>query len=222
MVSNLKNRGERARKDEDKLARRQLILGTALALWARQPYIEITMSGVAQAAGLAKGTLYLYFQTKEELFLAALEQLLWTWFGGVEAQLAALEAATPPQVAATLATSLEGQAPMLRLLTLLNSTLEQNISLPVGLAFKAALARHLERTGTQLERLLPGLAPGQGARVLLHFSALAVGLHTLTQSTPTLRAAAQQPELQVAVLDFAPELQAALTALLTGSERSPA
>lgn len=220
MVSNFESRGERARKDEDKLARRQLILGTALALWGEQPYVEITMSGVAQAAGLAKGTLYLYFQTKEELFLAVLEQLLWTWFGGVDARLAALEAVTPPQVAATLAASLEGQAPMLRLLALLNSTLEQNIPLPVGLAFKATLAQHLGQTGAHLERLLPGLIPGQGARVLLHFSALAVGLQTLTQSTPTLRAAAQDPELGAAVLDFAPELQAALTALLTGSERS--
>ena len=222
MVSQAKAKGKRARKDEDKQARRARLLDAALALWTEKPYTDITMADVARETGLAKGTLYLYFQTKEELFLAALERLLWTWFGGVDADLTVQRTGTPATVAATLAASLEGQGAMLRLLTLLNSTLEQNIPLEVGLAFKARLGEHLARTGTQLERLLPSLAPGQGAQALLHFSALAIGLHTVTESTPTLRAAAEQPGMEALILDFTAELETALTALLIGSQRSPA
>jgi AcrR family transcriptional regulator len=38
------------------------------------------MAELAEQCGLAKGTLYLYFDSKEELFLAALELELAAWF----------------------------------------------------------------------------------------------------------------------------------------------
>ncbi|WP_084045629.1 helix-turn-helix domain-containing protein [Deinococcus hopiensis] len=99
MVSNAepvpKSRGERARKDGDKLARHGAILDAAFALWGEKPYTDITVSDVARAAGLARGTLYLYFQTKEALFLAVPERLLWNWFGVVDRRLAAQERARP-------------------------------------------------------------------------------------------------------------------------------
>ena len=61
--------GRRARNTEDKQQRRQAILDVAWALFQETSYAAVTMNGVAERAGLAKGTMYLYFKTKEELFL---------------------------------------------------------------------------------------------------------------------------------------------------------
>src|SRR6185436_5575120 len=79
---------QRARKHEDKQARRQDILDAARALVAEgAPFERIMVADVAERAGIAKGTVYLYFKTKEELLLALLEQLLDAWFPALAAAL---------------------------------------------------------------------------------------------------------------------------------------
>ncbi len=62
-----------------KEARRRAILQAARQVFARKGYDPATLEAVAREAGLAKGTLYLYFRDKEDLFfqvvLATLEDL---------------------------------------------------------------------------------------------------------------------------------------------------
>ena len=49
-------------------AYRDAILEAALSLFAEQGFRAITMTDIAKAAGVAKGTLYNYFDSKEEVF----------------------------------------------------------------------------------------------------------------------------------------------------------
>lgn len=59
-----------AQADENaKLAR---ILDAAADLFASQPFHKVLLSDVARAAGVGKGTLYLYFSSKEELYFSVL------------------------------------------------------------------------------------------------------------------------------------------------------
>ena len=50
--------------------RRRAILDAARAALATRDYHAVTMDDVARAAGVAKGSVYLYFPTKERLFEA--------------------------------------------------------------------------------------------------------------------------------------------------------
>src|SRR5918996_2480791 len=50
--------------------RRAEILQAALELFSSKGFHDTTMEEVATAAGVAKGTVYLYFQSKEHLLLA--------------------------------------------------------------------------------------------------------------------------------------------------------
>ena len=52
--------------------KRERILAAALRLFANQSFQAVTMDRVAEAAGVAKGTLYLYFPSKEALYLGIL------------------------------------------------------------------------------------------------------------------------------------------------------
>jgi AcrR family transcriptional regulator len=54
------------------LSKRERILRAGLHLFAHAAYQAVTMDRVAHAAGVAKGTLYLYFQSKEDLYLGIL------------------------------------------------------------------------------------------------------------------------------------------------------
>ena len=52
--------------------RRACILKAARCVFARQGYSKTVVDDIAGQAGIAKGTLYLYFKSKEDIFLAAL------------------------------------------------------------------------------------------------------------------------------------------------------
>lgn len=52
--------------------KRERIVEAALRLFAQQPYQDVTMDSVSRLAGVAKGTLYLYFESKEALYLGIL------------------------------------------------------------------------------------------------------------------------------------------------------
>src|SRR5260221_13984353 len=184
----------RARNDEAKQLRRSAILATAWQLFQGMSYSAIAMAEVAERAGLAKGTLYLYFKTKEELFLALQEQQLADWFDEVDRALAADRADwTSGDVVSLLCRTLERRPGVARLLAILSPTLEQNIPFAEALRFKRQLAERLAGTGALLERRLPFLAAGEGARLLLRCPALVVGPPHLPDPAPVMRQGPAEP-----------------------------
>lgn len=52
--------------------KRSLILETTRRLLNNRDYTQLTISQIAQACGIGKGTVYEYFQSKEELFIQAI------------------------------------------------------------------------------------------------------------------------------------------------------
>lgn len=70
---------QRARSETAKLAREDLILTATEILFRQSGYDSMTMQAVATAAGLAKGTLYLYFTSRESLVLAVHGRLFDRW-----------------------------------------------------------------------------------------------------------------------------------------------
>lgn len=55
-------------------AKRRLILDSATRLFAARPFHEVRLEDVAAAASLGKGTLYIYFASKEELYLSLIRE----------------------------------------------------------------------------------------------------------------------------------------------------
>jgi len=58
------------RKEREKLQRRKEIIQAAQRVFFSSGFDQCTMDDIAEAAELSKGTLYLYFRSKEELHLA--------------------------------------------------------------------------------------------------------------------------------------------------------
>ncbi|MGA2440844.1 MAG: TetR/AcrR family transcriptional regulator [Tepidisphaeraceae bacterium] len=52
-------------RDENK---RRHIIETAVKLFSEQPFHKVRLDDVAEAAGVGKGTVYIYFKNKEELY----------------------------------------------------------------------------------------------------------------------------------------------------------
>lgn len=206
----------RAMRDEDKQRRREAIQAAALALFARQPYESISMSGIARACGLAKGTLYLYFRTREELFLALLGAALRDWAAAVQAGLADEGPLTPETLSARLLASLEPRPQLLRLLAILHTVLERNLGLEAARAFKLELLELASAIGARLEQRLPGLAPGEGLRLLLRVHALIIGLQQQAEPSPVMAEILAEPALAPLRVDFRTDFEISLLALLRG------
>ena len=67
---------EHTARQRRKEARPQELLDAALALFAEKGFAATRAEEVAQRAGVSKGTLYLYYPSKEELFKAVVRQNL--------------------------------------------------------------------------------------------------------------------------------------------------
>jgi AcrR family transcriptional regulator len=67
---------KRAITEQQKNERRQNILASARRLFEQEDFQSIAIAQIARNSGIAKGSVFLYFKTKEELFLClTLEEL---------------------------------------------------------------------------------------------------------------------------------------------------
>lgn len=209
---------KRARSEAQKEARRAAILATAAALFGMLPYYDITMAEVARRAGLAKGTLYLYFATKEELFLALQAELLWQWFDDVDGALAQLASTDVAVIASIFAAPLRRRPELARLLAILQSVLEQNVALAAALDFKRRLRERVLATGALLEARVGWLDPGAGALLLLRIHALVIGLHHMAEPAPVTRQVLAEPGMAIFAVDFDQAFEHMLRDLLRGMQ----
>jgi AcrR family transcriptional regulator len=207
----------RARQIHEKEARRQEILGAAARLWDRLDFPELSMALIAQEAALAKGTLYLYFRTKEELFLAMTEEELLSWYEEIDEALARgrkeMESA---DLARLLARSLAARPRLPRLLAILHTVLERNIEHLTALRFKQFQATRILRSGRLLERRLPFLAEGQGPLLLLRVHALVLGFWQMADAAPVVKKLLDAPGLHLFRVEFAESMESALSDLVAG------
>lgn len=209
----------RARNDEDKQERREAILATAAAMYAREPsFARFTMAALAGEAGLAKGTLYLYFRTKEALFLALLERGFHAWFDDVDARLRGDGTWSVDQAADAIVRSIRGRETLARLLSIMPAIVEHNVEFDAALRFKRQVMQRAAATGILLQARLPWLAEGQGARFLVHLHALVIGVWQLAEPSDVIRRVMDTPELAPARVDFAEDLRFLLSALLRGMQ----
>jgi AcrR family transcriptional regulator len=210
---------QRARNPEDKLARREEILAAATRLLERAPLASVTMVEVARASRLAKGTLYLYFRTKEELLLAVFERSLASLFADLAAEVAVTGANRPASFARAIVTCVGRQPVFTALAAVLHTTLEYHVDRGTAVRFKRELLAQLTRAGELAERHLSLVPPGHGRPLLVRAYALLIGIHQLAAPAPVMADALAEPDLEPLRVDFASELYESLVLLLRGTER---
>ncbi|MEM9727826.1 MAG: TetR family transcriptional regulator, partial [Myxococcota bacterium] len=176
----------RAFSDEQKQARRDAIIAAAKKLYSNRRYDEVTVAAIAKAAGVAKGTVFFYFGTKEALFLAFAAREIDAFFASFESELESYPARSGREsVVEALGAAVDAHPDMVRLLGLVHAVLEHNVTFETALGFRRTLAPVLERVGAEWERHLSFLARGGGSRLLLRVHAMALGFAQLANPSPT-------------------------------------
>jgi len=207
---------KRARAPEDKSERRAAIVRAAEALLRRDPGASFAVGDIARRAGLAKGTVYLYFGSREEVLLAVHDLQMEELFAALEHALERprVDAA---RVARAVLEFLGRRPEFFRLSTNCHGASEGCVSSPVADAHREAVAARLVALGRRIERLYPAMRPGDGMALLKNCYALMLGLWQLAASPLRVAAGAGAPApLRI---DFETQLAAALTDLWNAAVR---
>lgn len=202
----------RARTDGDKAIRRGEMLEAARATLDGSELGEFTMDAVAAELGLAKGTLYRYFPTREGLLLALLEAELEGWFDVVDRRLA--RARGGALVANALVGTLIARPRLLRLLAVLPSVLEHNVPYPTAHEFKLFLLRRSAHTGSLIDAALPARSRGAGVHLLVQLNAGVIGLYHGAHPAPIVASVLAEPAFAPLRVDLRRELTHLTRALI--------
>lgn len=208
----------RALEPEAKNERRAAIVAAAHALLHRHPSADFSVDALARRAGLAKGTLYLYFRTREEVLLALHERQSHELFDVLERALAAPGADARSVLLAGMS-YLRAHPEFYPLAGNCRAMLDTNVSVQAALEFKLRVARRMEPIGRRVEALYRGLAAGEGIALLMNSYALMIGLWQQADIPVVLREAMKRPEFAALRIDYEKQLSAALLDLWQSAER---
>lgn len=215
----------RAYLPEDKQRKREEILNAAQTLWTSHSETLNSMAELAAVSGVAKGTLYLYFRSKDEVLLALHQRDMEQFFGRVIKRAQAPEPMTCNDLSDILIESIQTSPTFLPLASLCHGLMERSISGEDAYEFREHMSTYLHEVVIALCPHLPRMTE----LALLQAYAQLLGLWQLLRPV-----AIPQPDtgltqfifehITVGRGDFCAVLRQALAALYSGlaiSEGTP-
>lgn len=179
-------------------AREEEIVRACEKLYRQMSFREITLKEIGEETSFSRPTIYNYFQTKEEIFLALFQLEYERWNGDLEAILEEAGPLNGAQLSDRIARSLEARQQLLKLLAMNNYDMEAN-SRPERLtAFKAAYGKSMENLRLILVRFCPDMTDAERQRFLYVFFPFMFGIYPYAAVTEKQRQAMDE-----AGVDFA-------------------
>lgn len=171
----------RAIDSDEKEARRQAILDAADRLFAHRQDLA-NVADVAIAAGLAKGTVYLYFQSKEEIYLALHLRHVEHFFTRLIARLNSPQPFRFGEMQSLANEHILYATTYLPLSACCIGFAAGTVREAAAAHFQARLTEWLQAAGSGLEGHFAKLAHGEGVRLLKHSYAIMLGLYSLMRT----------------------------------------
>ena len=208
---------QRARRPEQKEERRLHLLETArVVLRGGMEISELGLNELARQAQMTKSNVYRYFENREELLLALLEEESAQWQADLSARLGAMEQATATQLAQAFTDVSVAYPLMCRLFSILPSIIEHNVSSERLTSFKMNAAAMTADVTHQLHRCMPSIPVADHIAFMRQAMALMIGLWPLSHPRDALAQVLSLAELQPLRYHFETDLKAGLLLLLRG------
>ena len=172
LISSVVEINQRARSAEQKLKRAQAILDAAESYFLDVGYEAFSMAKLAKKAGVVKGTLYLYFKTREEIFLTLYEQSLIRWSQVFMGYLS--NPLTSKEYAQALYTTVVADGTFLPLLIRLEHVIEHNVAIDRLIESKRVFLRQVHAIAKPSSTAL-ALSDEQAIEVVKTMGVLLIG-----------------------------------------------
>ena len=173
-------------------ARKEEIIQACAMLNETMSFKEITIKEIGAVTSFTRTSIYNYFETKEEIFLALLQQEYELWVEAMNAVMEQKETMTRDELARTLACTLTDRPRLLRLLSMNLYEMEAN-SRPERLAeFKVAFGASLKTVERMLEKYVSEMDQSDRQQFLYTFFPFIYGIYPYTSVTEKQKEAMEQ------------------------------
>lgn len=170
-------------------ARKDEIINACAELYGTMGFREITIRDIGARTSFTRTSIYNYFQTKEEIFLALLEREHRLWIADIEAVERENESMSVESFAVALSSTLEKRKIMLKLMSMNLYDMECNSRLENLVEFKHAYADALVAIRRCLEKFFPRMTAADIREFELAFFPFLFGVYPYTSHSEKQKAA---------------------------------
>lgn len=176
-------------------ARREEILAACRKLYETMSFKEITLKEIGQLTSFTRTSIYNYFETKEEIFLALFQREYELFAKDLDGLCMREEKLTLDELASELAHALERRPLMLKLLSMNLYDMEANSRMEHLVEFKAAYGESKAALDRCLKKFVPALGANGRQTFLYAFLPFVYGLYPYTVVTDKQRQAMQEAKI---------------------------
>ena len=170
-------------------ARRDEIITACAALYETMGFRDITIRDIGEKTSFTRTSIYNYFQTKEEIFLALFQREYERWREDLDAVRRDHDTLTAAGFADQLARTLERRTRMLKLMSMNLYDMEGNSRMENLVDFKRAYRDALAAVEQCLEKFFPAMGPRDRKEFLYALFPFLFGVYPYTQVTEKQKAA---------------------------------
>lgn len=176
--------------------RRDEIITACEQLYETKSFKEITIKEIGEHTSFTRTSIYNYFQTKEEIFLALLQKEYELWVDELQKAIDTHEKMSRQEIAETLALSLSGRRNLLKLLSMNHYDMEENSSLVALTEFKAAYRDALDAVRNILIRFLPDMDEEEREKFIFSFFPFMFGIYPYVCATEKQKRAMSEAKVK--------------------------
>lgn len=176
-------------------ARKEEIITACAELYKTMSFKEITMKEIGNATTFTRTSIYNYFQTKEEIFLALLQREYELWVQSLKQIQAGHERMTGEEFVDALAHSLEERENLLKIMAMNHYDMEENSRLERLVEFKVAYGKSLDEVRNCLDKFFPEMTAQDKQNFLFSFFPFMFGIYPYTVVTEKQREAMRQAKV---------------------------
>ena len=173
-------------------ARREEIVAACRKLYETMSFKEITLKEIGQQTSFTRTSIYNYFETKEEIFLALFQREYELFAADLDALCDREAALDADALAMELACALERRPLMLKLLSMNLYDMEANSRMERLVEFKAAYGESKDALNRCLKKFAQKLGERERQTFLYAFLPFVYGLYPYTVVTDKQREAMEQ------------------------------
>ena len=173
-------------------ARKEEIINACEKLYQTMSFKEITIKEIGNATSFTRTSIYNYFQTKEEIFLALLKREYERWIASLKQAMEQHERMSKDEFADMLASSLEERPQLLKILSMNHYDMETG-SRPEHLAeFKVVYGESLRTVMLGLNKYFPNMSVSEKQKFIYTFFPFMFGIYPYTFVTEKQRTAMEE------------------------------
>lgn len=178
--------------------RREEIINACEKLYQTMSFKDITLKEIGNVTSFSRPTIYNYFETKEEIFLALYEREYDRWNADLESILREHETLSKEQLASAIAESIQKREQLLKLLSMNNYDMESNSRPERLVSFKAAYGESLRNVRALLDKFRPEMSEEEKQSFLYVFFPFMFGIYPYGEVTDKQREAMEQAGVEFA------------------------